>query len=385
MTGAATRSEVVPFAGDPWETLRREQFPTERLNLNPGTLGTPSIAVRAAIAAFRAEDEEAWPLGRYVRGRAALRRARATAAALWRHEPALTGGATHTMNLVALALARRSGATPTTVLTTAHEHHGAIAVFERDPAFRVAYLAPHEMVDLEAFRARVRREGPGIGLFSQRTWTDGARLPVERWCAELAEAAPDCLRFVDAAQALGVEPVVIDGADLVVASGHKWLGGPAGTGFAWVSDRAFATIGPLWRTGEPLDPDARLATWEAAGGQDFAVYAGVEAALDLYAHAGPERARRRAASLARGLARDLARALPQADVDTAGPVVRARFGAADPYPLYAALNARGVHTKCVKSTLPTGESLALLRVGVPWHETPERLAGFVRIVEGLRG
>ncbi len=370
---------------DPWEALRRAQFPADRLNLNPGTLGTPSTAVRAAIAAFRAEDDEAYPLGRYVRGRQALGRARAAAKALWGREPALAGGATHTMNLVSLALGRGSRRGPLTVLTTVHEHHGAVAVFERDPVFRVTYLSAGEMVDESAFADRVRRERPAVCLFSQRTWIDGARLPVGHWCTLVGALAPECLRIVDAAQALGVEPLVIDEADVIVASGHKWLGGPAGTGFAWASDRAIDVIGPLWRTGEPLDPDARLAAWEPAGGQDFALYAGIEAALGLYARVGPERVRSRSEVLARGLAHALAGVLPEAEIDAAGAVVRVRFPEQDPYPLYASLNAQGIHTKCVKVELPTGERVTLLRIGVPWYESPPRLRRLVRAVEVHRG
>lgn len=383
MIAAARRDPAQAL--DAWEVLRREQFAVERLNLNPGTLGTPSLAARAAVAAFREADEESYPLGRYVRGREALRHARAKATALWGAEPALSGSATQTMNLVSLALGRSPRAEPLTVLATAHEHHGAVAVFERDPVFRVVYLSAHEVADERAFEARARHERPAVALLSQRTWTDGSRLPVERWCAVLAATAPDCLRIVDAAQALGVEPLALDAADIVVASGHKWLAGPAGTGFAWASDRALLRVGPLWRTGEPLDPEARLSSWEPAGGQDFALYAGLDAALELYARVGPERAHARAAALAAGLARALAPALPDAEVDSAGPVVRARFRDADPYPVYVALNAAGIHTKCVKTTLATGEELALLRIGVPWYESAPRLARLVHPLEPRRG
>jgi hypothetical protein len=48
----------------PWEALRLEHFSGERLNLNPGTLGTPSADVRRAMTAFREEDGEAYGLGR---------------------------------------------------------------------------------------------------------------------------------------------------------------------------------------------------------------------------------------------------------------------------------------------------------------------------------
>jgi hypothetical protein len=81
------------------------------------------------------------------------------------------------------------------------------------------------------------------------------------------------------------------------------------------------------------------------------------------------------------LAAARADALPGARVDAAGAVVRLR-APGDPYPLYGALNARGVHTKCVKAELG-GETLALLRLGVPWYESEARLGRAVALVREL--
>lgn len=364
-----------------WEATRLGLFPTERLNLNPGTLGTCAAPVRRAVEAFRAETD-GYPLGQYVAGREALRRARAAATAIWGEAPAICGPTTQTMNQLALLLPRALGKPRLRVLTTLHEHHGGVGGFEHDAAYSVAYLTAAELADPRALTDRVRAEAPDVLFVSQRAWTDNAALPVDALLAAAEAHAPACLRVVDAAQAVGIESPALDPrADLVVASAHKWLFGPAGTGFAWVRPRAVERLGAVWRAGEPLDPDSPLCRWEAAGGQDFAAYAGVEAALALYAAAGPARVAARAHALAAWLAEALADALPGARVDAAGAVVRLR-APGDPYPLYGALNARGVHTKCVKAELG-GETLALLRLGVPWYESEARLGRAVALVREL--
>jgi UDP-sulfoquinovose synthase len=376
---------AIPSDDAGWDRLRATLFPGDRINLNPGTLGTASTHVRDAMRAFQAEEDGAFPLGQYQRGRDALRRARARAAEIWGDAPAICAGTTQTMNLLTLALPGILAARPIVVLTSAHEHHGGVGGFEHHPAWRVAYLTPRELVDDAAFAARVAQEAPAVALLSQRTWTDGRALPVERLCARLGEQAPGCLRIVDAAQVVGVLPPALGSAEIVVASAHKWLGGPPGTGFVWVSPAARERLGRLHWVGEGLDPTGPCPGLEIAGGQDFSVYAGVEAALALYAAMGPDRVRARSRALAAHLCEALAAALPATVVDAEEAVVRVRFPTGDPYPLYTALNQRGVHVKCVKERLPDGEELRLLRLGVPWYESRARLDHVASLARQLGG
>lgn len=72
----------------------------------------------------------------------------------------------------------------------------------------------------------------------------GLRLPI----AEIAALARSrgVLCVVDGAQAVGATAVDVRalGCDAYATSGHKWLMGPKGTGFVFISDRAAAEIEP---------------------------------------------------------------------------------------------------------------------------------------------
>ena len=79
---------------------------------------------------------------------------------------------------------------------------------------------------------------------SSESWLHGTRLPV----AEAVDIAHDAgaLVVVDAVQTIGQRAVDITewGADVVCASGHKWLLGPWGTGFLYVAPDALSSLRP---------------------------------------------------------------------------------------------------------------------------------------------
>jgi len=387
--------EPPPLAPDDhaqWELLRLREFPGERLNLNTGTLGTPARSVLAAQQAFWADELRAWPLGQYRRGREALARARALAAALWGPAPvALTGGASEAMTRLTLALHARLAPAKIRVLTSGHEHAGGVQGFLRHPGFEVLYLADDALADPAALAEHVRRLRPQVLLLSQVTYCTGQLLPIAALLLAARAADPALWTIVDAAQALGLVPPALSDADAVVASGHKWLFGPPGSGLVWLSPRARVELAPGW-AGEALDPDAPTAPFERAGGQDFSLHAGMAAALALHAALGPAAVLARSRTLAAWFAAELHARLrarhiahtfydpPTGQLQATPPTADRLLGAVhiqfpdlDPYPAYTALDARGIHLKCIKSTRPTGARLSLLRAALPCHESFSRL------------
>ncbi len=388
------------------EALRAREWPTgQRINLNPGTLGAPSRRVREAIrAACDDEERHAWPLGMYAIGRQGLADARATAQRLWDGPPpAMTAGTTAIVNHLVLVFAARAAADgrPWRVLTSGHEHEGGISGFEAHPAFEVRYLHDDALHDLDRYADEVRAARPDVVFLSQVTWTDGRRVDIAPRMEVARRLAPGSWGIVDAAQVVGNGTPSMAG-DIAVASAHKWLGGPSGAGFAWLGERARDELAWSW-TGHALDPASPNGRFEAMGGQDFARYAGVHAALRLLEDAGPAateaRARRLARRLATGLeARFQERGIDHAWMDPArGAWVRGvpdtlegvcavRFDTWDPYPAYAELDRRGVHLKCIKGRTPTETTLNQWRLGTPWFTSDDAVdRALERVAEALRG
>jgi len=376
-----------------WEALRRSEFPGARINLNAGTLGTTARSVRAAQRGFWRDGLRAWPLGQYTRGRADLQRARALVAELWGPAPvAVTAGTSETMTRVTLALHARLGPGPIRVLTSGHEHAGGLQGFLDMPGVAVHYLPDHVLADPDAVATIVAEVRPHALFLSQIAYTTGQHIPVERQIAVARGVVPELWAIVDAAQALGLVAPALAGADLVVASCHKWLFGPPGCGLLWMSPRARDELAS-GAAGEPLDGEAPCAAFDRTGGHDLSVYAGLAAALALHLRLGPAAVRARSAALAGWFAADLHarlrdRGVAHAFIDpgtgelTDAPATERLVGAVhihfpdrDPYPAYASLDRRGVHLKCIKSTRPTGARLAVLRACVPWYESPARLGG----------
>lgn len=238
-------SETSPFA-DAWEPaadepqrwrIVRDQFLLEPgyAYLNTGGLG-PSP--RPVIAAF----DEAWrELERRCETghgrRAEVRRRACEFLGCGEDELAFTRNATEGMNLVAYGLSLREG---DEVVMTTHEHPGGAM-----PWFAVREETPIEIRTFEpgsggkeslqrlrgALTTRTR-----VVMVSHITCTTGLVMPVREIADLCRQRGIVCV--IDGAQAIGQIPVALPalGCDFYVASGHKWLLGPRGTGVLYVRD-----------------------------------------------------------------------------------------------------------------------------------------------------
>jgi selenocysteine lyase/cysteine desulfurase len=219
-----------------WQVVR-EEFLLEPgyVYLNSGGLG-PSP--RPVISAF----DQSW-LDLELRcetgheRRAEVRRRACEFLGCGADELAFTRSATEGMNLVARGLELADG---DEVVMTSHEHPGGAM-----PWFAVR----------EATGIGIRTFEPGVGgddtlgrledaltdrtrvvMVSHITCTTGLVLPV-REVADLCRGR-GIVCVIDGAQAIGQIPVDLHalGCDFYVASGHKWLLGPKGTGVMYVRD-----------------------------------------------------------------------------------------------------------------------------------------------------
>jgi selenocysteine lyase/cysteine desulfurase len=162
---------------------------------------------------------------------------------------------------------------------------------------------------------------------------------------------------VDACQAVGQLPIEVGAlkCDYLSATGCKFLRGPRGTGFLYVSERALRRgdrplyidmRGARWSSPhafEPVPDARRFEEWEFA----YALVLGLGEAARYAVEAGIERCGARAHALARE-ARERLSALPGATVLDRGrhlsALVTVSFDGRDAKDVAAALAARGINT-----------------------------------------
>lgn len=389
--------DVVPLITTPqsdddegrWQRFQQTEFAYDHINLNPGTLGSPAASVLRAQREFETSDIMAFPVGQYGEGRKALLAAVTSANDLWpnrEHQLQISAGASQCSNILALNLVRMCNAKQRKlkVLTTPHEHIGGTGAFERLPEFEVTYLSPDQLNHYDQFIEAVDTLRPDVAFFSHIAYDNAHIFPVCDWGRAVKERLPACWVLYDVSQSLGLMAPPLDYADVVFGSCHKWLFGPRGSGLMWTSAAFREQSGGLNWSGLPLIDDASSVGFSPAGGMDFSIFAGVGAALDLHRKIGEANIRQRCRYLASKLRQGLDALLLSYNIEhrflnkqyalscEAG-VLTVAFKDYDPYPLYHAMNQRGVHCKCIKDTCKRGEARQLLRFGVPFYETEARL------------
>lgn len=391
--GAATS----PVNESAWDAFRRDHFPYRHINLNPGTLGSPSQDVLEAMQGFQAGETLAQPLEQYGRGRGAMKRITELVARMWpsdTHMPHVSVGASACANLLALSMARMAGCQGRRLrlLSTPHEHIGGLGAFEKIPEIEVVYLEERALHDAEAMEEAIARHRPDIGFFSHVAYDTGAIYPASLWAALLKNHAPHAWAMIDVSQSLGLLNLPFKHVDVLFGSCHKWLFGPRGTGLLWTNERFRQEVGGLNWSGESLMEGQHEAGFSLTGGMDFSTFAGLEAAVKLHRRFGGERIRTRSAALAAYLRPRLSTLLRRHGIDHAylgasegrvgeTGVLTVIFPEFDPYPLYDAMNQLGVHVKCIKDRDKAGRPRQLLRFGCPYYENEQRLNEVLGVIE----
>jgi selenocysteine lyase/cysteine desulfurase len=224
-------------------------FPADVVYCNTGTLGATPREVLSAMVS-RLETTEAslpdWPYfqadGEPLTGYQPLLDARRRIAqflGVTPEEIAITQNATMGMNDLGNGIDWQPG---DEVLTTDQEHGGAISIFRlmakrrgivvRELPIEKAVAGGPDAI-VEMFRAAVTPRLKAI-MVSQVTSQLGIRMPVEALIT-LAKTN-GALSLIDGAQAVGCTEVNLAalGCDAYVASPHKWLMAPKGTGILYV-------------------------------------------------------------------------------------------------------------------------------------------------------
>ena len=265
--GAVSRlGEFMPSAADPDEKLfaeARKHFliPAGVVYCNTGTLGASPMEVVTALAEGNRKLEREladWPYekadGEPLTGYQELKDVRTLAGTFINatvDEVAITQNATVGMSMLANGLDLAAG---DEVVSTDHEHAGGISGW-RLRAKRHGVIVKEVALDpllaggpdaiVKAFADAITPKTKVL-MFSHITSGLGILMPATELCALARQRG--ALAIVDGAQALGQIPVDVKalGADAYVASPHKWLMAPKGTGILYikrdVQDRFWTTL-----------------------------------------------------------------------------------------------------------------------------------------------
>jgi selenocysteine lyase/cysteine desulfurase len=214
---------------------------------------------------------------------------------------------------------------------------------------------PQGGVALESLRTLVRRHKPKLVSLTWIPTNSGLVQPAADVGAICAEAGVPYL--LDACQAVGQLPIDVTQlqCDFLAATARKFLRGPRGIGFLYVSERMLA------RGAHPLLLDMRGAAWTASDAYElfdgarrfeqwelpYALLLGMGRAARYAIDAGVERTAGRAHALAESLRHDLA-SLAGARVLDEGTqrcaIVSLAVDGHEASALMHALRARGIHT-----------------------------------------
>ncbi|XVV00605.1 aminotransferase class V-fold PLP-dependent enzyme [Actinosynnema sp. CA-248983] len=271
---------------------------------------------------------------------------------------AFAGSATHAYTKALSAIDFRPG---DVILTTRNDFiSNQIAFLALRKRFGVEVVhAPDRPdgsgVDVEAMAALMRSRRPRLVAVTHVPTNSGLVQPVAeigRHCREL-----DLLYLVDACQSVGQYPIDVAeiGCDLLSATCRKFLRGPRGSGFLYVSDRVLAAgheplfidmHGARWTAADeyrPVDTAARFEEWEFP----YATLLGCAAAARYALDVGLDPISRRTPALGARL-RDRLADLPGVRVLDRGPAPAALVTFAikgwEPQPFKAALDARRINS-----------------------------------------
>ena len=365
-----------------------EELNSKGINLNPGTMGTPSKKVLEAIESALHNSDN--PLKVYSDGRNKLieiRKKIKTLFPLDDFEVAVGGSTTYWCHSIAyslISLLSKNNCKTIKLLTSKHEHHGAIRSFTNNPMFEVFCINDSSINNEEEFAAYIKKIKPDICLFSQITWDKFGRIPVNKLFSLSKMYFPKIVNILDCAQTVGLYPIEKCNADLIVSSAHKWLFGPQGTGFMWIK-KSFLDSLPPFHHGEVIDASNPASQFEDSGGYTYFLYHGLLEALSLFEKVDQERVLSKSIKLAEYL-NELIQNMKfneKFKVEVKGPVLNLNWldiKSNLPYEVYKSLNEKNISIKYIKIF---DQKLNSYRIGVPYFESKERLNKAVSTLESL--
>lgn len=232
----------------------------------------------------------------------------------------LVDSVTEGMSLVANGLSINTG---DVILTTDHEHTGGLTCWKLQqrrgaqvieiPLVQGGYgQADWQEQLLSRFEAALAARQVKVVSFSYTTTSTGHVLPAKELCALARRYG--AVSVVDAAQAFAILPLDLQDldCDFMVVNGHKYLGGPIGSGFICVNPRMVEALDSFWGTvvdDNVFYPDnlARNRPYRQGGVQAYTSVLPLADALSFYEELGKELVYQRLNAIGRWLRTGLSR------------------------------------------------------------------------------
>ncbi len=265
------------------------------------------------------------------------------------------------------------------ILTTRNDYTSNFIAFFQLIRFHqvqvvVAEDLPQGGVDLNDFEQKLKAEIPRLVAVTQVPSHTGIIQPVEM-IGQLCQSQP-CWYLIDGCQAAGQLPIDLEqvGCDFYTATFRKFLRGPRGAGFLYISDRVieehleprFLDLhGASWTGDQDYQPKQnarRFELWE----RSYSGMLGAKEALHYLVETGGTRIQKRVGELTKMIQEELlswpsARVLyPEQQLQG---IITVHFENQEPEALQAQLRAQGVHISFARREQAR---LGMPRLHFPW-------------------
>ena len=236
------------------------------IHFNNAGAALPPTAVTDAVLEYTAREAL---LGGYEAQEAAAEQLNSTSAALAMllgarpHQIALIENATRAWDMAFYGLPLQRGDRILTCRSEYASNYLAYLQVARQRGIRIDVIPDNELGELDVAAAG-RLLDKDVKLISiTHVPTHGGLVNPAEAIGQLARSA-GCYYLLDACQSVGQMPLDVTaiGCDFLSSTGRKFLRGPRGTGFLYVSERALAEV-------EPPFIDGHAATWTAVDSFEF--------------------------------------------------------------------------------------------------------------------
>ena len=364
-------------------------LPKNDFNFNPGSLGIPSVEVKSANKQYQLLNTLASPLHQYENANLELEKIREIAFKMWPTELKLTvvHSATTLTTLLSYVLALKNK-DKVTVLTSSHEHKGGIKSFEKlSDYYNICYFTDDELHSKQLFIKAIERHQPEICFLSHVMFDTGWILPISEYGEIIKKNIPKALFIIDIAQSLGlVELPETKFIDVMFGSTHKWLMGPQGSGLLWTSEYFRGKVDSIY-----LEDEDENSGFAISGGQDFSTYPQIFQSIKLYEKNGLINIQEVVASFSNIFWSNVQPVFINYGINAqrvngfskfeCAPFLVICFEKYDPYALYKRMSQSGLHVKCIKNCNIYNNKYHLLRIGIPYFESEERVKIAVEILK----